>query len=244
MILYGQTSSGKTFTLFGDRPAAAKKLTNCLSQSEEVYKNFEKSKTTKFKEQSLKSFKKSATIRGSKSKKSVKFLKNGGKGDARRADQGKQGIIPRYLQSLFRKIQKLQREDNAKFTFEYSFFEIYREKIYDLLNQTYDFVRDEQGEIKKVLKPLSLREKLNNQVEIGRPLRLTPEHLFAKKSEELAQVLDDLEWANSRKHINETFMNQRSSRSHTIMTFNVKVVTPLVVERQPDALDGEDETRV
>lgn len=156
------------------------------------------------------------------------------------ANVGKEGIIPRYLDSLFRKIKRLQKDDNAKFTFEYSFFEIYREKIYDLLNQTYDFVKDEQGEIKKVLKSLNLREKLNNQVDIGKdPLPLTEEHLFAKKSEDLGEVLEDLEWANSRKHINETFMNQRSSRSHTIMTFNVKVVTKLVVENQMDAGDGE-----
>lgn len=42
-------------------------------------------------------------------------------------------------------------------------------------------------------------------------------------------MLADLEWANSRKHINQTFMNHRSSRSHTIMTFNVKVATQVVV---------------
>ena len=38
-----------------------------------------------------------------------------------------------------------------------------------------------------------------------------------------------MERANARKHINQTVMNQRSSRSHTIMTFNVKLVTKIVI---------------
>ena len=79
----------------------------------------------------------------------------------------KLGILPRYLESLFEKIGQLHTEEEVNFTFEYSFFEIYREKIYDLLNQTYAFVEDEKGEKTKVLKALNLREKTNNQMIIG-----------------------------------------------------------------------------
>ena len=52
-------------------------------------------------------------------------------------------------------------------------------------------------------------------------------------------MLQDLKNANARKHINETFMNQRSSRSHTIMTFNVKLVTKIVILGKSDLQQGE-----
>ena len=56
----------------------------------------------------------------------------------------------------------------------------------------------------------------------------------------MQEVLNDLERANSRKHINETFMNQRSSRSHTIMTFNVKVMTKVMIDGQKNNKNGKN----
>lgn len=41
------------------------------------------------------------------------------------------------------------------------------------------------------------------------------------------EVMNDLDRANKRKHINETFMNHQSSRSHTIMSFNVKLMSKI-----------------
>lgn len=150
-------------------------------------------------------------------------------------NRGRTGIIPRFLKSLFDEIGKLEIQEGAHFTFEYSFFEIYKEKIYDLLQQTYDYIDDGNGRFRRMLKALNLREKKNNQIVIGRNdehVRSncnTPENLFSKRSEELAEVLEDLKRANARKHINQTVMNQRSSRSHTIMTFDVKLVTKIVI---------------
>lgn len=54
----------------------------------------------------------------------------------------------------------------------------------------------------------------------------------------------DLERANARKHINKTFMNQRSSRSHTIMTFNVKLVTRLKVSGETSKSLQEDQYEI
>ena len=48
----------------------------------------------------------------------------------------------------------------------------------------------------------------------------------------------DLQTANERKHINETVMNQRSSRSHTIMTFRVKLITKIVIEGENQLQEG------
>lgn len=171
MILYGQTSSGKTFTLFGDKPKkpAFGKEMRTFSRSEDEYKRIEKSATLKQKGKSLRPLKKSSTRKFSHQRKrpkksAAKLMKEK---RLKELQASKLGIIPRYLESLFEKIGQLQKEEEVKFTFEYSFFEIYREKIYDLLNQTYEFVEDEKGEKTKVLKALNLREKTNNQMIIG-----------------------------------------------------------------------------
>jgi hypothetical protein len=64
------------------------------------------------------------------------------------------------------------------------------------------------------------------------------ENLYSKKSENLLEVLKDLKNANERKHINQTFMNQRSSRSHTIMTFKVQLVTKIVISGNSKSKEG------
>ena len=170
MILYGQTSSGKTFTLFGDKPSKPKFGTRAFSQSEDIYDNLGKSIKRK-KDKSTNSQKKSVTFRGGKRRKKGSKNLQKRKYEEKRLKEKKNskfGIIPRYLESLFEEIEKITKKDDVEFIFEYSFFEIYREKIYDLLNQTYDHVNDENGNTKKVLKYLNLREKSNNQVLIGK----------------------------------------------------------------------------
>lgn len=129
MILYGQTSSGKTYTLFGNSPTPNEHCTHLPSERTQN----EPLPTAN-------------TI------------------------QNENGIVPRYLIALFEELQKFKDDPDFSFTLEYSFFEIYKEKIYDLINQTYDLVDIGNEKIKKVLKNLNLREKKENKVIIGRNL--------------------------------------------------------------------------
>ena len=127
MILYGQTSSGKTYTLFGN-----KTFKNATSSSNEVEKYF-----------------------------------SGIQESTNNTIEAVNGIVPRYIINLFNELNKYNEDPDFSFSFEYSFFEIYNEKIYDLLNQTYDLVDMGNEKVKKVLKNLNLREKKENKVVIG-----------------------------------------------------------------------------
>jgi hypothetical protein len=175
MILYGQTSSGKTFTLFGDKdekPFFNKNMRG-FSKSEDEHKQFNKTKTNLYSDRYQKSFKKSETKKFMRNFKNPMSSKSDNKVEKKlsKKETSKLGIIPRYLHSLFEKIRAIKRKEKVKFTFEYSFFEIYREKIYDLLNQTFEEVNDERGNINKILKSLNLREKSNKKVLIGMTLK-------------------------------------------------------------------------
>jgi hypothetical protein len=177
MILYGQTSSGKTFTLFGDsdfnEPLSNLKLKNSNfegihlsdqnSKNNEIVSNLKSDLNNLNYKDNLYEY-----INDSESQLETKNKNMKNSMLIRESKENLQGIIPRYLKSLFEEIQKLQSQDDAIFNFEYSFFEIYKEKIYDLINQTYDYIDDGNGRFKQVLKSLNLREKKNKQVVIGR----------------------------------------------------------------------------
>jgi hypothetical protein len=176
MILYGQTSSGKTYTLFGDHQ---QEQTKKISK-QKLIENGIKLGGKKNKNEIVSNLKSdlinlnykdtlSQCLSVSESQVKTKARNN----QIKTKIQGKScmgGIIPRYLTSLFKEIDKLQNQEDLQFTFEYSFFEIYKEKIFDLINQTYDYVEDGNGKFRQILKPLNLREKKNNQIVIGKTL--------------------------------------------------------------------------
>ena len=78
-----------------------------------------------------------------------------------------EGMIPRFLKDIFSELEKLETSGDSVFEFEYSFFEIYKEKIYDLINQTYDLVDDGNNNFKRILRSLNLRESKHHKVFIG-----------------------------------------------------------------------------
>ena len=111
------------------------------------------------------------------------------------------GLIPRFLKDTFMKLKELETIEDCQFKFKYSFFEIYKEKIFDMLS--------DQNELS-----LNLRENHKKFIYV--------ENLKKKKTEDYLEVLEDLEYANSRRKTNETSMNLRSSRSHFIINFEVE----------------------
>ena len=49
-------------------------------------------------------------------------------------NENEQGLIPRFLKSALQKLNEIESYENCQFSIKYSLFEIYKEKIYDLLN--------------------------------------------------------------------------------------------------------------
>ncbi len=114
-----------------------------------------------------------------------------------------EGLIPKYLQVIFMKLKEIETFEDCQYKFKYSFFEIYKDKILDMLT-------DEEEDI-----PLNLRESKSKKIYV--------EGLKKKKALNCEDVLEDLKIANQRRKTNESSMNSRSSRSHFIINFEVEM---------------------
>jgi kinesin family protein 5 len=109
-----------------------------------------------------------------------------------------QGIIPRIVNDIFNHIYSM--EENLEFHIKVSYFEIYLDKIRDLLDPT------------KV--NLAVHEDKNHAVYVkGATER------FVSCPEEVLEVIEE---GKSNRHVAVTNMNEHSSRSHSVFLINVK----------------------
>lgn len=122
----------------------------------------------------------------------------GGAGDLR-------GITPRVNEALFERIAELQEGTTRKFLVMCSFFEIYNEIIFDLLNPVAD--RSKLGGGLQIKEHPALGIYVKDLTEI-----------VADDAAKLEQMLDS--GAKSRA-VSSTMMNSVSSRSHSIFTIKI-----------------------
>lgn len=113
-------------------------------------------------------------------------------------DPQRQGIIPRIVNDIFNHIYAM--EENLEFHIKVSYFEIYMDKIRDLLD------------VSKV--NLSVHEDKNRV-----PYVKGATERFVSSPEE---VFESIEEGKSNRHIAVTNMNEHSSRSHSVFLINVK----------------------
>jgi len=113
-------------------------------------------------------------------------------------DPNMQGIIPRIVSDIFNHIYSM--EENLEFHIKVSYFEIYLDKIRDLLDPS------------KV--NLAVHEDKDHSVYVkGATER------FVSSPEE---VMDVIEEGKSNRHVGITNMNEHSSRGHSVFLINVK----------------------
>lgn len=113
-------------------------------------------------------------------------------------DPTKQGIIPRIVNDIFNHIYSM--EVNLEFHIKVSYYEIYLDKIRDLLD------------VSKV--NLSVHEDKNRV-----PFVKGATERFVSSPEEVFEVIED---GKSNRHVAVTNMNEHSSRSHSVFLINVK----------------------
>jgi len=113
-------------------------------------------------------------------------------------DEKYQGIIPRIVQDIFNHIYSM--DSRLEFLIKVSYFEIYLDKIRDLLD------------VSKT--NLSVHEDKNRV-----PYVKGATERFVTTPEEVFQVIED---GKSNRHIAVTNMNEHSSRSHSVFLINVK----------------------
>ncbi|ESO07775.1 hypothetical protein HELRODRAFT_75911 [Helobdella robusta] len=109
-----------------------------------------------------------------------------------------QGIIPRIVGDIFSYIY--QMDENLEFHIKVSYFEIYMDKIRDLLDVTKT--------------NLSVHEDKNRV-----PYVKGATERFVSSPEEVMEVIDE---GKANRHVAVTNMNEHSSRSHSVFLINVK----------------------
>ncbi|KAG8556095.1 hypothetical protein GDO81_017920 [Engystomops pustulosus] len=125
------------------------------------------------------------------------------------------GIIPRFCEHLFSKIQTVKQK--ISFHLEMSYFEVYNEKIHDLL-----VFKAENGQKKQ---PLRVREH---------PL-LGPyvEDLSTNVVSSFQDIQSWLELGNKQRATAATGMNDKSSRSHSVFTL-------IMTQTKTEMVDGDE----
>ncbi|KAM6307935.1 LOW QUALITY PROTEIN: kinesin heavy chain [Podargus strigoides] len=113
-------------------------------------------------------------------------------------DPQQMGIIPRIARDIFNHIYSM--DENLEFHIKVSYFEIYLDKIRDLLDMTKT--------------NLSVHEDKNRV-----PYVKGCTERFVSSPEEILDVIDE---GKSNRHVAVTNMNEHSSRSHSIFLINIK----------------------
>ncbi|KAK7457743.1 hypothetical protein BaRGS_00039204 [Batillaria attramentaria] len=113
-------------------------------------------------------------------------------------DETMQGIIPRIIQDIFNYIYGM--DENLEFHIKVSYFEIYMDKIRDLLDVTKT--------------NLSVHEDKNRV-----PYVKGCTERFVSSPEEVMEVIDE---GKANRHVAVTNMNEHSSRSHSVFLIHVK----------------------
>lgn len=125
------------------------------------------------------------------------------------------GIIPRFCEDLFAEIAKKQTEE-ASYHLEMSFFEVYNERIHDLL-----VCKGENGQRKQTLR---VREHPASGPYI--------EGLSTNVVSSYSDIQVWLELGNKQKATAATSMNDKSSRSHSVLTLAMTQAKTEFVEGQ------------
>ncbi|XP_039083355.1 kinesin-like protein KIF14 [Hyaena hyaena] len=126
------------------------------------------------------------------------------------------GIIPRFCEDLFAQVAKKQTQE-VSYHLEMSFFEVYNEKIHDLL-----VCKGENGQRKQ---PLRVREH-----PVSGPY---VEALSMNVVSSYSDIQSWLELGNKQRATAATGMNDKSSRSHSVFTL---VMTQTKIE----SVEGEE----
>ncbi|XP_027467896.2 kinesin-like protein KIF14 isoform X1 [Zalophus californianus] len=126
------------------------------------------------------------------------------------------GIIPRFCEDLFAQVAKKQTQE-VSYHLEMSFFEVYNEKIHDLL-----VCKGENGQRKQ---PLRIREH-----PVSGPY---VEALSMNVVSSYSDIQSWLELGNKQRATAATGMNDKSSRSHSVFTL-------VMTQTKTESVEGEE----
>jgi kinesin family protein 6/9 len=119
------------------------------------------------------------------------------------------GIIPRTFSHLFKYTTLMNRDPYTKYQLYVSYFEIYNENGYDLLDRKHADL------------PFEKWNKINMYEDMNQNFHLKNLSVHECDSEQTA--IDLLMMGNYVRRVSSTPMNQTSSRSHCIFTLSIEI---------------------
>ncbi|XP_058069337.1 kinesin-like protein KIN-4C isoform X2 [Magnolia sinica] len=127
------------------------------------------------------------------------------------------GIIPKVMETIFAKTEQLK--DNTEFLIRVSFIEIFKEEVFDLLDQSlHSSLKSEGASLAKpaipARVPIQIRETVNGGITLA---GVTEAEVRSKEEMALYLARGSLSRATG-----STNMNSQSSRSHAIFTISME----------------------
>ena len=155
-----------------------------------------------------------------------------------------EGIIPRFIKNLFNKISHNQ-DAKTQIQCEISYYEIYNEKVYDLLNR----LSSETGQQQQINNKMS---NLNNDQLVQTHLKVREDPITGPFIADLLKIScenenDVLLWfdiGNKRRATACTNTNDKSSRSHSVFQINLKQIKNESVLSTIGGIDGENKLQI
>eukprot|EP00917_Polyrhabdina_sp_WS-2016_P015111 GHVP01032951.1.p1 GENE.GHVP01032951.1~~GHVP01032951.1.p1 ORF type:complete len:1338 (+),score=348.73 GHVP01032951.1:453-4466(+) len=129
-------------------------------------------------------------------------------------DHNVQGIIPMAVQEIFDMIEHVYQRE---FVVTLSYLEVYNERLIDLLGET-------------ETQELSIAERANGEIEIR--------GIKTKRMSKPEDVFHVLDMGEKLRHTGSTALNDRSSRSHTIL--RIKIESQLTQDSSPSPEIGDN----
>ena len=127
----------------------------------------------------------------------------------------KHGIIPRAVEALYdRAHQRMNKSSSVKYNIKCSYYQIYNEKVFDLLNSPWQTGNRTQREKVDPNRGLRIRWSKNNTFYV--------ENLFIYECDTAAQVRELFSAGVKNKAMGSHHMNLQSSRSHSVFTLYIE----------------------
>ncbi|CAD2217545.1 Kinesin motor domain/Microtubule binding, putative [Angomonas deanei] len=198
VFAYGQTGSGKTFTMMGPTNIAVAKCDPSTPRVRDK-KGLSESVTPRLSGESNET---NGATQTSGVSTPMDALEDSALGGEEAESAGLEGIIPRLTREMIDELHRKREKDSSlSFRIEMEYFEIYNEKVMDLLTA---------GGNKNV--ELRVRNSASGPYIEG---------LSRKHVEDERQIFKLIRKGNLERHTAATKMNDRSSRSHAILSFHI-----------------------
>ncbi|KAI6687884.1 hypothetical protein NL676_024712 [Syzygium grande] len=126
------------------------------------------------------------------------------------------GIIPKVMETIFKKVKTMK--DSTEFLIRVSFIEIFKEEVFDLLDQNSTLCKGEGVSAAKAVGPARVPIQIRETVHGGITLAGVTE-AEVKSKEEMASYLSRGSLSRATASTN---MNSQSSRSHAIFTITME----------------------